>query len=249
MIAKIKYDWREPGKNATDITKGLDDHSYTAPIDLKGAVKLFGRDNRYITIGPDCMISVLQDPRGELEYGNLLKDLPWPHVDYSQGYLIMPWGEPVTVDACGTGGEVWTESDRAIVSLKAKDINKDMVMIQINFLFKTGVIEFHYKKAESGTKMLIGAVGAPGDYQEMVIEDESLDGKAFALDTNVTTIEEEQSTPFPKLKWTFPSAPQEPGPQEPSTPFPDEPAVETENEWRYTWDDTLYEYKITRRPK
>ena len=251
-ITSVLFNPRPEPKDAFSFIRELSDRSYTAPRDLKGPVRLFGRDNRYISIGPHWMINVLQTTGQNLGYKDRPKQLPSLVVNPTDGYLIIPFGEQMAMRTCGTKAKIWTEPDRTVLNVVAKNaFTQDLIAFQVHFLFNNGLVEVHYTKATTGNQTVIGACGAPDDYTEWGCGAyESLSRTAIIIDT-APTVDEAVVTPpaFPP-----PQGPVKPPntPIEPLEPIIDPMAPYTPGTgWtrQYGWYNTgdRFEYETRRR--
>ena len=210
MITKTTYNWLPmPTKPERNLMLILSDRSYCGPIDLLGPVRLFGRDNRYITVGPDWMISVLQSRGENLEYRNRPRQLPSMVVNPEDGYLIVPFGEQLVMRTCGTLAKLWTLEDRTVISVIAKNaFTRKLVIFQVHFFYNTEIIEVHYKKAMTGHQTVIGACGEQDDYLEWGCNAyEELGGTAIRIDTSIDEIVYGDITDGPNGHWDLPTAP------------------------------------------
>ena len=160
MISKTKYNWLDMPLNAKSFIVKLSDKGHSSPIDLMGPVRLFGKDQRYISVSPNWMINLLQDDRGNIEYRGRPKQLPDAVVDPDDGYMLIPFGEQMYIRTCGTMAKVWVLSDRSVVSVITKNaFTKKLIIFQLHFLYGSEVVEVHYWKAMTGHSTIIGACG------------------------------------------------------------------------------------------
>ncbi|MEA1998779.1 MAG: hypothetical protein U9N61_05590 [Euryarchaeota archaeon] len=241
MITKTDYNWLPIPANAKNLVQGLSDRGYSAPIDLGGPARLFGRDQRYISIGPHSMINLLQSRGQNLEYKGRPKQLPSGVVNPDDGYLFVPFGEQMFMRTCGTHAKLWTLPDRAVISVVAKHaFTKDMVIFQIHFLYNTEIIEVHYKRALTGNQTVIGICGEPGEYSDWGCNRyEELGGTAIQIDTRIQGEEEPADVkPFP---------PSSPFP--PSNPNPPADVPPSSDDWVQAWINNDGDVKVMEKVK
>jgi len=194
-ITPCKFTYYTAPDSAVNLIPRLDPAGYSGPIELPKPVHLFGNDYRFISIG---------------HYGQILlggwrlevKNIPTSLSEIREGYLLMPFGEPQVMKACGTRAVMWLHNDIVILDFNVKDLTKKhryRYQVQIPLREPNKAI-FAYQFVTTGLNTIVGAVASPGNFIEWgeMEEEQQYHNVALCCDTmaeDVVPVPEPQPDP------------------------------------------------------
>ena len=178
---------------------------FSAPIQLPRMVRLFGKDVEFISIG---------------KYGQILcggwhkelKEIPVHWEDFLGADILLPFGQPVSLFACGNSVRLYERDGAIVIDFNIKDYDRKVRQIfQVQFpLDKPNVVEYHYYMVHTEYNVMVGAYANKDDYVEWpgIKENWVYSKAALSIDTTA------------------------PNPQAPQAPQPQEEELKEGYEWK-----------------
>ena len=104
--------------------------------------------------------------------------------------MLIPWGEPQRLMACGAGVQMWYEGSKVYI----KYVTKNPLNLRMKYMYhvildakKPDIIQVHYYHCLSGYNTFVGAVLDPTDYDNWPIKENTPYMKK-ALEFNLGTL-------------------------------------------------------------
>jgi len=212
---------------------------WSPPIKLPAAVRVFGKVCEFISLsGYGAIRFILPGPDGRLEYLYGDSQVPMSMDNLTDGYMIVPWGEPQRLVGCGLSTKLYQVGSvigiEFVTASRTDKHRKYLYQLEID-IKRPNVITVDYYHCVSGYATVVGVAGDPKDYAEWSTpESQPIMKKALEFITEAG-IPVPEPTPEPE--------PIEPDPEPEHYPIP-EPGRIPRWDTTYDWDDINFSYRI-----